>query len=87
MDAKLTDWFPGSIKPVRPGVYQQMCGFGERIGYQKWDGEYWYSREITLEAAHRAPYRAYTQDDPWRGLAYDPAALPNSLMPTANETD
>ena len=70
---KLTPWFPGNVKPVRPGVYQQMCGSNRNIGYQHWDGEVWGLWALTEEAALRyACIQAVTQNDPWRGLAEEP---------------
>ena len=50
---KLTRWFPGHIKPVREGVYQQMCGIGLSLGYQKWDGLRWFLWNITPEGAEK----------------------------------
>lgn len=72
---KLTPWFPGHIKPVRPGVYQQMSGSGTRLGYQRWDGERWFSWHATPAGAASAVFAVMGefQNDPWRGLASDPS--------------
>lgn len=74
MAAKLTPWFQGSIKPARPGVYQQHCGNGIEIGYQRWDGQHWYCWAATAEKAETTPIKAdpWFQNDPWRGLAEEP---------------
>lgn len=71
---KLTPWFPGHIKPVHPGVYQQKSGVSDRIGYQRWDGRFWHKWHPTAEAAAQsyAPVTKIHQDDPWRGLAHKP---------------
>lgn len=70
---KLTPWFPGRTKPIRAGVYQQLCGKRSRVGYQRWDGTFWYSWHFTPEAAARSTVLARTehQNDPWRGIAQD----------------
>ncbi len=68
--SQLTPWFPGSVKPVRRGVYQQMCGLGKDLGYQLWDGEHWHSWCDTAEQAADKDFviPADLQNDPWRGL-------------------
>jgi len=71
--SKFTAWFPGQIKPVRVGVYQQKNGFFE-IGYQRWDGLSWFYWFETPEMAARSDCLASSmfQNDPWRGLASKP---------------
>ena len=71
---ELTPWVPGHIKPARPGVYQQFSGL--YLGYQRWDGEYWYSWDSEPEIAAKCTYRIHKrfQDDTWRGLANEPTA-------------
>ena len=70
---KFTEWYPGDVKPVRPGVYQQRNSCGH-IGYQRWDGRKWRTWFYSPEYASKA--RSYAargfQNDPWRGLAQDP---------------
>ena len=70
MADKKTPWFPGHIKPVRRGVYQQMCGMGKDVGYQLWDGRRWHSWHYTAEAAANEKYVSLSdlQNDKWRGL-------------------
>ncbi len=70
---KKTRWFPGSVKPARVGVYQQKNPHGI-IGYQRWDGAFWYCWAPSVDAAARSMCRAANsfQRDPWRGLASDP---------------
>ena len=36
---KLTDWFPGHIKPVRKGVY--IASVGRNKFYRYWNGRWW----------------------------------------------
>lgn len=67
---KLTPWFPGTVKPVRKGVYQQKNGVGS-LGYQYWDGKFWHGWSSTVYGAQRDNHIAaeYYQNDPWRGVA------------------
>jgi len=67
---KKTAWFPGTVKPVRPGVYQTRCGFGDIIGYQRWNGRYWFywARDARTAAMSSQPCHHLRQNDPWRGL-------------------
>ena len=70
MSAKLTPWFDGKVKPVHIGVYMQMCGFKQLVGYQYWNGSYWGLWGSTIDSASDGrPARACNQDDKWRGLA------------------
>jgi hypothetical protein len=71
MSGKLTPWFPGSIKPVRTGVYQQMAK--GVIGYQLWTGSYWSLWHQSASVAAQCKDYSWFQNDPWRGLAQDPA--------------
>ena len=68
--SKYTPWFPGHIKPVRAGVYQQKLLSGV-VGYQHWDGIKWFSWFKTADLAVTG--RLYAghrfQNDAWRGLA------------------
>lgn len=69
---KLTEWYPGHIKPSRVGVYQQFCG--NHIGYQLWDGKYWrgwWSNPIDAAESQWTPGKEF-QNDKWRGLAVNP---------------
>lgn len=74
MSEKLTPWFPGNVKPVRAGIYQQLSGFGKEIGYQRWDGKQWSVWCFSKEAAESTTSVAanFFQNDPWRGLAKEP---------------
>lgn len=73
---KLTDWFVNGERPVRKGVYQQMCGLRTTIGYQRWSGKNWYAWNSTADAAARDQRIADLQKDHWRGLAHPPKAKP-----------
>lgn len=72
MKLKLTAWFPGHIKPVRKGVYQQKAGLQDMLGYQYWSGLRWYGWVSTIEGAYAArkylPVHASHQNDDWRGV-------------------
>jgi len=67
---KMTPWFEGTQKPVRIGLYQQICGFGVSVGYQYWDGAAWHAWGATRKEAlaERDSTPAFTQKDKWRGL-------------------
>lgn len=71
---KLTPWFPGAIKPVRPGVYQQKSGGGHMVGYQRWDGMRWFLWIEDPDGAANQTFSAADgrQNDDWRGLAEQP---------------
>lgn len=72
---KLTPWFPGDVKPVRPGVYQQLSGNRDEFGYQRWDGRRWclWCRKADDAARSRLVAASGFQNDPWRGLAEKPS--------------
>ena len=55
-----TGWYPGSIKPVRNGWYEQQHAHGK---YWKnyWRDGVWYFSTVSV-------HRCYAQDRPWRGL-------------------
>jgi len=65
---KQTQWYPGTIKPVRVGVYKQRND--ARVGYQFWDLKRWHAWCETPEQAALATTIAHDsfQNDPWRGL-------------------
>lgn len=69
----LTDWFPGSVKPVRKGVYQREYTYGQAKGLQYcyWNGKGWGMGEHSVEQAmtHEIVFMvAPRQILPWRGV-------------------
>ena len=70
---KLTPWFPGHIKPVRPGVYQtDSDGYPEPL-FQHWNGRFWGCAYTSVDnAAVNNSWRSMFQNDAWRGLAEEP---------------
>ena len=53
-----TPWFPGTVKPVRVGLYEvEDCGW---VYLDYFDGEYW--RDV--ETGYRWNYQNFE----WRGL-------------------
>lgn len=69
----LTDWFPGSVKPVRVGVYQREYSYGKSKGihYCYWNGRGWGLGEHSVEQAmtHEIDFMvAPRQYLPWRGV-------------------
>lgn len=66
---QLTGWFPGHIKPVRPGVYRRRFADGGRL-YARWDGLFWRIAHTKPEAAAKEVSRSPIQSSPdWRGVA------------------
>ena len=66
---KLTPWFPGTVKPVRVGVYERQYSLmrSERL-YCHWDGKYWYAWAMTPKQAEKAYTLSALQNLPWRGV-------------------
>jgi hypothetical protein len=83
MGAKFTPWFPQTVRPARPGVYQrEMDYYINGIGYAKWDGRQWFPccgdpRMADETAKWREPSGYQDEDEGirWRGLASAPKAL------------
>ncbi len=71
MKPKLTPWFPGHIKPVRPGVYETTAQAAPC--FQFWNGHFWgcfdSRREVSAEFG-RVP--SDFQGVNWRGLSEPP---------------
>lgn len=65
-----TNWFPGSVKPVRVGVYKRL--YKRAMKYCKWDRERWYWNQNTVEHAAMEDCMSWNQNLAWCGLANDP---------------
>lgn len=64
---KLTEWFPGHVKPVREGVYLRKVPAGERYAY--WNGKSWnVSAETPKGALCNKWWRSKFQSAPWKGI-------------------
>jgi hypothetical protein len=62
---KVTPWFTGDVKPVRPGPYERLYDEGtetEEVFMSRFDGEQWFYDQCTNVPS------AY-QGLSWRGLA------------------
>lgn len=78
-DSKKTPWFPGTVKPVRKGVYQRSYTGETRhrkdLRFNYWDGKSWrfpaYSPEVAADFSE-GWLKSGFQGLPWRGLASDP---------------
>lgn len=73
-EEKLTEWFNGSVKPMRVGVYQRRDWADlEDHGYSYWDGKNWGVLGDDPDDA-MVWARAITNypELPWRGLARRP---------------
>lgn len=67
----VTPWFPGSVKPARPGVYERE--WPHKALYAEWTGYQWLRSTLTAKAAVRQREISAHQDGiRWRGLANDP---------------
>jgi hypothetical protein len=69
----LTDWFPGSAKPVRKGVYQREYTYGKskQLHYCYWNGKKWSLAEHTVKLAKERAIvfiDSPRQQLPWRGV-------------------
>lgn len=74
MTKKLTPWFPGHIKPARPGVYQRQFNATPDLPlYSRWDGNAWRVSMSRPDVAAVVCSVSKAQVLPWRGLAQDPA--------------
>ena len=71
-EMKLTEWYPGDVKPYRPGVYERSYGFTSNVGYAFFDGVDWFLRSHTKEDAITDKQKSRHKQLPWRGLAQDP---------------
>lgn len=64
---KLTDWFPGDVKPVHAGVYQRKYGTGSPM-YCFWTGYRWMYGALSREDAVKETWDSTQQELPWRGI-------------------
>ncbi len=67
----VTDWFPGDVKPVRPGVYEREFA-GGRL-FARWAAGQWnqgWNSIAMAEKEHRASINLSAR---WRGLSANPA--------------
>jgi len=67
---KLTPWFPGTVTPVRPGVYERRIWPGSRLLYYAyWTGKRWGVACTDKEHAKDLAYMASShQTCSWRGV-------------------
>ena len=68
---KKTPWFPGSVKPVRNGVYERDYPNSGVVFCRFYKGAWQYAHKDHYIAS-RQTEESFTQDFPWRGLAQDP---------------
>ena len=65
---KYTPWFPGTMKPVREGVYQRKVSNVVKC-YSYWDGEQWFLGAKTPHLAEIEPMLSMNQNRfMWRGI-------------------
>lgn len=64
-----TDWYDGSIKPVRSGVYERKTLTHRKYGYAYFgNGKWAWDRDTPESARHFADRCSDFQSSPWRGL-------------------
>jgi len=64
-----TKSFPGTVKPVRPGVYLRLLCWG--WAYSRWNGAHWCMSAATPWTAGAITEISGSQDLPWKGLSND----------------
>jgi len=62
-----TDWYPGTTKPVRVGVYERTTPRGYLL-WSRWDGRHWRIHWYDFDLAAREKFCSGFQELPWRGL-------------------
>lgn len=73
-----TPWFPGEVRPVRPGVYQRRIPLAKPHGrawsveryllvYARWNGKCWLAYGMTAKAAAQNRAVSSFRGCPWRG--------------------
>jgi hypothetical protein len=67
-ELKLTEWFPGFIKPVRMGWYETAAQtpLGIIRGYSFWSGKQWSNTRSALGGVKT--YDGAEQYKKWRGI-------------------
>lgn len=75
---KTTDWFDGSVVPVRDGVYQRLL-VGGKIVYSKFENGHWRAYDGTIHLAEKQAIRSNWQQLPWRGITIDEGRRPGLL--------
>ena len=76
--AKRTPWYPGSVKPVRVGLYEREVWGAYRndffVNLSYWNGEFWGGWSNSKRYAIRnKSLPSIVQDAKWRGLARSPS--------------
>ena len=68
---KLTPWYPGTVKPVRDGVYERKFPLKNSVGFTRFANGRWYLSWDTLDRALRddESVEGIWQDIKWRGVA------------------
>lgn len=68
---KTTDWFPGTVKPARPGLYQRMLNV--EVVWACFDGALWHTsspnKDVAVLNFHVRHASAVQNIAQWRGLA------------------
>lgn len=72
MNAPVTQWFGGEVKPKRKGVYQREYADGFGIWFCYWDGDKFCAGASSPEKAATYTPMAGIVNLPWRGLAVKP---------------
>ncbi|HDR9165770.1 TPA: hypothetical protein QDB28_006245 [Burkholderia vietnamiensis] len=68
-DDMLTEWFPGEISPVNPGVYMVRSTYDPYVTlFARWDGYFWMAACTKHRIASLTYVKSATQKRIWKGL-------------------
>ncbi len=70
VEMKLTPWFPSTVQPARPGVYERDLPYPDQFSF--WTGTCWLWSGRTPEQAADSLGASAIQYVRWRGLAEKP---------------
>ena len=66
----LTEWFPGTCKPAREGIYERRFHSESTFTfYSRWDGECWRGNSRRVDGVAKQRASAIWMNLEWRGLA------------------
>jgi hypothetical protein len=66
-ESGVTSWFPASVNPSKPGVYQRIDEYA-KIYYSKYAHFSWHRLAFTVDEANSSWEISHFQKLPWRGL-------------------
>ena len=64
---KTTPWYPGTVKPVRVGVYERWYPLSNEAFFSFWTGKFWRAGTKNINATFYERESDF-QNFKWRGL-------------------